>query len=90
MIAYLVHGAASRVSAEGLTVGPDSQTHGFKVEDCRLLVPGFVLQENPLATYLSMDEGLRPVREACDELEEQVSCLRRKVPERLRRETENA
>jgi hypothetical protein len=29
---------------------------------------------------LSRDEGLRLVRESCDELEEQVSSLRRRVP----------
>ncbi len=116
-IADLAHDAASRVRAKGLTVEPDSRPHGFKVKDCRLLVPGFeylgkalsyaaatkgvknpavsayldsivefaapkelrseyltrlrspegfyetteaaILQENSLATYLPLDEGLR-------------------------------
>lgn len=47
-----------------------------------------ILRETPLVTHLSVDEGLRLVREACAELEAQASSLRRKALEKL--ETEKA
>lgn len=40
-VAALVHGAASRVRSEGLTVKPDEEAHTFRVERNRLFVPGF-------------------------------------------------
>ena len=54
-----------------------------------------ILRDLPLATHISRDEGLRLVRAACDEFEEQVSSLRRKtlgalLPGELERETERA
>jgi hypothetical protein len=49
-----------------------------------------ILRDLPLITHLSTDEGLRLVREACDELEEQASSLRHKAPEELEREAEKA
>ena len=53
-----------------------------------------ILSALPQVVYLSTNEGLRLVREACDELEEQVSSLRRvalgQPPEPLKRETEKA
>jgi carboxylate-amine ligase len=53
-----------------------------------------ILSALPRIVHLSTDEGLRLVREACDELEEQVSSLRRVAPRqppgRLERETEKA
>ena len=151
-VAALVHGTASRVRRDGLTVEPDDRARAFEVEGDSLRVPGFEHLgrslfydaategvENPeisayldsvfefaesegrgsgylgtlrtpegsyetteagiLSTlsqiiHLSMDEGLRLVREACDELEEQVSSLHRvppsQPPGRLERETEKA
>jgi gamma-glutamyl:cysteine ligase YbdK (ATP-grasp superfamily) len=49
-----------------------------------------ILRETPLITHLSVNEGLRLVREACEGLEAQVSSLRRKASEELERETEKA
>jgi gamma-glutamyl:cysteine ligase YbdK (ATP-grasp superfamily) len=147
-VAALVHGAASRVRSEGLTVRPDEKTRAFQMERGRLFVPGFeylgenlsyaaategvespavsayldsvfgfaapeepgsehpawprspeglyrtteaeILREFPLTTHLSVDDGLLIVREACDELEEQISSLRQKVPKELEHETERA
>ena len=132
-VAALVHGTASRVRRDGLTVEPGDLTRAFEVEGDRLRVPGFeylggslfyaaategvenpevsayldsvfefaasegwesrylaalrnteghyrtteasILSALPRIVHLSMDEGLRLVREACDELEEQVSSL---------------
>ena len=39
-----------------------------------------ILSALPRVVHLSMDEGLRLVREACDELEKQVSSLHRVAP----------
>jgi len=51
----------------------------------RLEAPYKTTEAEILARYprntISRDEGLRLVRESCDELEEQVSSLHRKVPE---------
>jgi carboxylate-amine ligase len=52
-----------------------------------------ILSALPQIIHLSTDEGLRLVREACDELEEKVSSLRRasgQSPGWLERETEKA
>ena len=147
-VAALVHGAASRVRSEGLTVRPDEKTRAFQMERSRLFVPGFeylgkslsyaaategvespavsayldsvfgfaapekpgskhpawprspeglyktteaeILREFPLTTHLSIEDGLLIVREACNELEEQISSLRQKAPKELEHETERA
>ena len=54
-----------------------------------------ILRDLPLTTRISREEGLRLVRAACDEFEEQVSSLRREtlgelLPGELERETERA
>ena len=50
-----------------------------------------ILRERPQTVYLPVDEGLRLVRESCDELEEQVSFLHAaKASEGIERETEKA
>jgi gamma-glutamyl:cysteine ligase YbdK (ATP-grasp superfamily) len=152
-VASLVHGTASRVRRDGLTVEPGDRSRAFEVESDRLRVPGFeylsrslfyaaategvenpevsayldsvfefaesegrgsgylvaalrtseglyrttetgILSALPRIVHLSTDAGLRLVREACDELEEQVSSLRQvtpgRLPEQLERETEKA
>ena len=151
-VAVLVHGTASRVRRDGLTVETDDRVRAFEVEGDRLRVPDFgylggslfyaaategvenskvsayldsifefaeledqrsgyltalrtpeglyrtteagILSARPRIVHLSTDEGLRLVREACDELEEQVSSLRQVapggLPGRLERETEKA
>jgi len=143
-VAALVHGAASRVRRDGLTVGPDNLVPAFEVEGTNLRVPGFaylggslfyaaatkgvenpevstyldsvfefaapegqgsdymaalrttaglykiteagILSAFPRTIYLSTDEGLRLVREACDALEERVSSLSQTAHRRLERE----
>ncbi len=149
-VAALVHGAASWVRQDGLTLEPDDRALALEVEGDNLRVPGFaylggslfyaaatrgaespevsayldsvfefvesegrgstylaalrtpeglyetteagILSDLPRIIHLSRDEGLRLVREACDEFEKQVSSLRRMAsgqpPERLERETE--
>jgi gamma-glutamyl:cysteine ligase YbdK (ATP-grasp superfamily) len=151
-VASLVHGTASRVRRDALTVEPGDRSRAFEVESDRLRVPGFeylsrslfyaaategvenpevsayldsvfefaesegrgygylaalrtseglyrttetgILSASPRVVHLSIDAGLRLVREACDELEEQVSSLRQvaagRLPEQLERETEKA
>jgi gamma-glutamyl:cysteine ligase YbdK (ATP-grasp superfamily) len=146
--AALVHGTASRVRRDGLTIEPDDQARAFEVKGDSLRVPGFeylggrlfyaaategvenpevftyldsvfeftesegrgseylaalrtseglyrtteagILSALPRIVHLSMDAGLRLVREACEELEEQVSSFRRVGPGELERETEKA
>ena len=143
-VAALVHGTASRVRRDGLTVEPSDRARAFEVEGSRLRVPGFeylvgslfyaaategvenpevsayldsvfefagsegwgcgylaalrtpegfyrtteagILSALPRVVHLSTDEGLRLVREACDELEEQVSFLSQAAQGRLERE----
>jgi len=143
-VAALVHGAASRVRKDGLTVEPDDRTRTFEVEGENLRVPGFaylggrlfyaaatrgvenpevsayldsvfefagsegrgsgyltalrtpagpyrtteagILSALPRIIHLSTDEGLHLVREACYELEEQVSSLNHLRQGRLERE----
>ena len=147
-VAALVHGAASRVRRDDLTVEPYELIRVFEVEGENLRVPGFaylggslfhaaatkgvenpevsayldsvfefaepegrgaghlaalgtpaglyrtteasILSALPRVVHLSTDEGLRLVREACDELERQVSQLRQTAQERLEWETEKA
>jgi gamma-glutamyl:cysteine ligase YbdK (ATP-grasp superfamily) len=149
-VAALVHGAASRVRRDNLTVEADDRALALEVEGDNLRVPGFaylvgslfyaaatkgvesyevsaylnsvfefvesegwgsrhlaalrtptglyrtteagILSALPRIVHLPTDEGLHLVRKACDELEKQVSSLRRvawgQPPERLERETE--
>lgn len=147
-VAALVHGTASRVRRDNLTVEPDDRARVFEVAGDSLRVPGFeylggslfyaaatkgvenpevsayldsvfefaeskgrgskylaalrtpeglyrtteagILSTLPRIVHLSTDEGLRLVREACDELEEQVSYLRQAAQRRLEREPEKA
>jgi gamma-glutamyl:cysteine ligase YbdK (ATP-grasp superfamily) len=49
-----------------------------------------ILSKLPHALYLPVDEGLRLVRESCDELEEQAPLLRQKAVEEIECETEKA
>ena len=143
-VAALVHGTASRVRRDDLTVEPDDRARTFEVEGDRLYVPGIaylggrlfyaaategvenpevsayldsvfgfaepaargsgylaalrtpegsyrtteagILSALPRVVHLSTDEGLRLVRESCDELEEQVSSLRQAAQGPLERE----
>jgi gamma-glutamyl:cysteine ligase YbdK (ATP-grasp superfamily) len=143
-VAALVHGAASRVRRDGLTIEPDDLVRVLEVEGTDLRVPGFaylggslfyaaatkgvenpevsayldsvfefaesedrrrkylaalrtpaglfrtteasILSALPRAVHLSTDEGLRLVREACDELEKQLSSLSQEAQGRLERE----